>query len=318
MNGKRITCLSGGVGGSKLVEGLYRNRNGEKLQLRAIVNVGDDSDILGLRLCPDIDILTYTLAGIVDELKGWGIKNDTFNFMSFSERLNAKPYLMLGDADLAVSIYRTWRLSQGATLSSITKEVARLLGVDMDIAPATNGKMTTMIFTSSGWIPFEEYFVKYNSQPDVLAIRYEGSGSAEITEEAKSYLDTSDALIICPSNPIASIGPILAIGDFYRRLTAARAFRIAVTPIVGGRAIKGPADRMMRSLGIDPSPVGVCRFYLPFIDAFVLDVRDEELRNEIESLGVKCIVLDTLMHTAEEKEKFALKILKSIEQYLPE
>ncbi len=278
--------------------------------LSAVINVGDDQDILGLRLSPDIDIVTYTLAGLVDESKGWGIRGDTASFMSFSERLGAKPYLMLGDADLATSVYRSYRLGQGGSLEQVTDEVRRALGVGCPLFPVTNDRLTTMVLTETGWVPFEEYFVKYGSRPEVRGIRYAGSATARPAPSALEAVRLCDALVICPSNPVASVGPIAAVPGVRSQVAKGAAYRLAVSPIVSGKTVKGPADKMMSSLGFEASPLGVCSFYEGLLDGIVIDERDSGLREEIRRRGTDCYVTDTMMFSHEDKVRVASEVTK--------
>jgi LPPG:FO 2-phospho-L-lactate transferase len=302
-----IVLLAGGVGASKLAVGLDAVVDPGSLTI--VSNVGDDEEIYGLHVSPDIDIVTYALVGIVDESKGWGLAGDSFNCDSFLRRLGETPWLLLGDRDLAVNIARTNLLKQGARLSAVTRSIASALGAKPSIIPVTDSRLTTMLYTSAGTMTFERYFVKEGQAPQVLGVTYSGSGYAEPAPGVLEAIESADLIVFAPSNPIASVQPILSVKKVRSAISRSRAFRVAVSPIIAGKTVRGPADKMMRALGFEVSPVGVAEFYTGLIDCLVLDRADSSAKAGIESLGVKAVVEDTMMTDATSKSRVAKCVL---------
>ncbi|MGH9755585.1 MAG: 2-phospho-L-lactate transferase [Blastocatellia bacterium] len=299
-----ITALAGGVGASKFLDGLSRVARPEEISI--IVNTGDDIEMFGLYIAPDLDIVTYTLAGMVNPETGWGLAGDTFNCL---EQLlgytQTERWFNLGDRDLAAHIFRAQRLRQGRSLSEIAESVRTALGVKSRILPMTDTHTPTTIITDEGEMHFQEYLVKRRAQPKVTGIRFENIESAKPAPAVAEAILSSDAIIICPSNPLISIGPILAVPGLRDLLKRAEAPVVAISPIVGGASLKGPTDKMLADLGMQISAAQVARLYSDIADVFILDVQDESAKIEIENLGLKVCVTDTVMSRLEEKIRLA-------------
>jgi len=278
-----------------------------------IVNTGDDLEYLGAYISPDIDILTYTLAGIVDEEKGWGIRGDTYRCMEQLERYSAETWFRVGDRDFATHLLRTAFLQQGFNLSEVTEKIRSALGVKVRILPMSNDRVATKIKTSAGLLEFQEYFVKRKFSDKVEDVTYEGANHAVPPEAVLSSLKTSEAIILCPSNPILSIGPILAIPGIREALGRARGKIVGISPIVGGKALKGPLDRVMADLGLEVSPYGVAKLYQGVLDGFVIDEVDKHLSPRIERLGMKVVATRTVMNGPEAKIRLAEETVKLAE-----
>lgn len=277
-----------------------------------VVNTADDETFFGLHVSPDLDTIMYSLAGLGDDVKGWGIKNDTFNALEMLGVYGLETWFKIGDKDLATHVYRTMRLRQGASLTQVTQEIASHLGVDWRILPMSDDTVKTIVRTAEGWIPFQTYFVKYLHQPKIFAVKYEGIEKAKPTEQVMQSIKEAENLMICPSNPVVSIGPILALNGLRDLLRNTGAPVLAVSPIVGGQALRGPAAEMMEALGFDASPVGVAAFYRDFLDMLVMDEIDSSLAEEVRALGVKPFLTQTVMTTFEDRvrlARFCLKIL---------
>ncbi len=306
-----ITALAGGVGASKFLDGLSRVAPPEDISI--IVNTGDDIEMFGLYIAPDLDIVTYTLAGMVNPETGWGLAGDTFNCL---EQLlcytQTERWFNLGDRDLAAHIFRAQRLRQGRSLSEIAERVRTALGVKSHILPMTDTHTPTTIITDEGEMHFQEYLVKRRAQPKVTGIRFEYIESAELAPGVAEAILRSDAVIICPSNPLISIGPILAVPGMRDLLKRAEAPVVAISPIVGGASLKGPTDRMLADLGMQVSAAQVARLYSDIADVFILDVQDEAAKPEIENLGLKVCMTDTVMSGLEEKVRLAKFTLEAI------
>lgn len=303
-----ITALAGGVGAAKFLSGLVRVIPEEELTV--IVNTGDDIELYGLHISPDLDIITYTLAGIVDEEKGWGIKDDTFHCLEMLRRYGYKTWFNLGDRDLATHIHRTLLLKRGLKLSQATKEICRSLGVKANIIPMTDDKFETWIETDAGPMHFQEYLVERGARDRVLGVKYVGAEEARPAEGVIEAILNSRLVIICPSNPIVSIGTILSVRGVRESLRSSSAPKVAISPIVGGMPIKGPADKLMRGLGLEVSAYSVAYLYRDFLNLFVLDNIDRDEKDRIERLGIKTILANTIMRTMEDKVNLAKIILK--------
>ena len=299
----KITALAGGVGASKFLLGLSRLMPPEEITV--IANTGDDIEMLGLRVCPDIDTVIYTLAGAINEETGWGIKQDTFESLKWIARYTDSTWFNLGDRDLATHIYRTHALAEGRTLAEVTGHISRALGVRSSILPMTDSYTPTRVVTDEGEMHFQEYFVRRRCEPQVREIRFENIERALPADGVESAILDADAVIICPSNPFISIGPILAVPGIRQWLKQTRADVIAITPIIAGRALKGPAAQMLRDLGHEVSALGVARQYRDIADVFVLDETDNELRAAIEALGLRVMITNTVMSTLEDKKRLA-------------
>jgi LPPG:FO 2-phospho-L-lactate transferase len=309
-----IVALAGGVGGAKMAEGLmHALPPGE---LTVIVNTADDFSLYGLRISPDIDTVLYTLGGIANPATGWGIAGDTRNVLDAMPRLGEEPWFILGDQDLATHILRTERLHRGEPLSEITSDFARNLGIPATILPVTNDPIATMVETPAGTLTFQDYFVRRQQKDDLTAIHFDGIQSAKPAPGVMDAIKNADAIILCPSNPIVSIGPILNVPGVRDALLHTSAVRIAISPIIGGKALKGPADKMLRTLGHESSALGVARIYLEIIDAFIFDEQDAGLMPEISQLWPRSYTRQTIMGDREDRTRFArevLEIARSIE-----
>ena len=299
-----IAVLCGGVGAARMLDALRLVIPAKELV--AIVNTGDDLELHGLSISPDLDTITYTLAGAVNPASGWGLAGETFAALSAFERYGMPTWFGLGDQDLATHIFRSARLAAGATLSEVTDEVRRAWGVEVRILPMSNDPVRTRLrLASDEEIDFQEYFVKLHHDVAVGAVRFLGANSASAAPGVLDALSAADIVVIAPSNPIVSIGPILAIPEIAHVIRSRRDSVVAVSPIIGGKALKGPADRLMVELGADASALGVVRLLEPFIGAIVIDDVDVELRGEIESLGIRVAVCNTIMRDPTSSAKLA-------------
>ncbi|HVF92507.1 MAG TPA: 2-phospho-L-lactate transferase [Blastocatellia bacterium] len=304
----KITALAGGVGAAKFLLGLSRVLSPEEITI--IANTGDDIELFGLRICPDIDTLAYTLSGVINEETGWGIKGDTFESLKWMARYGEASWFNLGDRDLATHIHRTDRLRRGRSLAEVTEHISRALGVRERILPMTESYTPTRVVTDEGEMHFQEYFVRRRCEPKVREIKFDAIESARPGPGVESAIRDADAVIICPSNPFISIGPILAVPGVREALKETRATRLAITPIIGGKALKGPAAEMLRDLGHEVSARGVAGFYRELVDIFVLDQTDAELRPGIEALGPRAAILDTIMKTLDDKRRLAREVMR--------
>jgi LPPG:FO 2-phospho-L-lactate transferase len=294
----RVVCLAGGVGGAKLADGLQRAL--EPGELTVVVNTGDDFERHSLLVCPDQDTVLYTLAGIADPAQGWGIAGETWQVMGQLARLGEETWFQLGDKDIATHLFRTERLRRGERLTAVALELCAALGVPSRILPMADASVRTRIRTDDGWLDFQDYFVRLRQAPEVREVRFEGAGQASITPEIEAALAAAEAIVVAPSNPIVSIGPILAVPGIDKAIAAARARgvrSVGVSGIVGGKALRGPADRMMASLGDEPTALGVARRYasMGLLDVFVLDRLDESLAKDVRALGLEVVVTETVM-----------------------
>jgi LPPG:FO 2-phospho-L-lactate transferase len=304
-----ITALAGGVGAARFLSGLVKVVNEEEINI--IANTGDDIELFGLHISPDIDIVTYTLAGIVDEEKGWGIKDDTFKCLEMFKELGVDSWFMLGDKDLATHIYRTNRMRLGTSLSQVTSEVCQALGLKVKILPMTDNRFETRIRTKEGWMHFEEYFVKNQAREEVLDVKFEGVGTAKPSLQVLESILDSEIVVICPSNPIVSIGTILSIAGIRDALKRTGARIVAISPIVAGATIKGPADKMMRGLGHEVSAYGVSNLYADFLDTIIIDYKDAAQKNRIERLGIDVKISNTVMRNLDDKISLAKLVIEN-------
>lgn len=302
-----ITALAGGVGAARFLTGLLKLVKEEELTV--IVNTGDDINLFGLHISPDIDIVTYTLAGIVNNEKGWGINADTFNCLNMLKQFNQESWFNLGDKDFATSILRTNMLKNGATLSQITAKVACDLGLKLKILPMTNDKFATHIRTPQGSIHFEEYMVKREAKDQVLDVEYIGADTATPAPGVIESIMKANHVIVCPSNPIVSIGTILSIKGVRDALKKSKAKKSAITPIVAGSPVKGPADKLLSGLGLEVSAYSVAKLYADFLNTFIIDKADITEKNRIEELGVEVKIANTLMKDLHSKVELARTVL---------
>jgi LPPG:FO 2-phospho-L-lactate transferase len=276
-------------------------------RLTIVVNTGDDEEFHGLHVSPDLDTVMYTLAGLANPQTGWGIEGDTFTSLEMLERLGAPTWFRLGDRDLAVHLRRTQLLGQGWTLTQVTQELCVRLGVQHSIVPMSDSPVRTRVITEEGEMAFQEYFVHRRSEPRVRAVRYEGASAAPSPAFVEA-LDRADALVLCPSNPVLSIEPILAVSEVRERIAAFQGRRVAVSPIISGKAVRGPTEKILRELGDEPSAATVARRYRGLCDIFVIDEEDAALVQEVADLGFQVEVAPILMVTEEDKVALAKRV----------
>jgi LPPG:FO 2-phospho-L-lactate transferase len=294
----RVVCLAGGVGGAKLAAGLQ-----EMLapgELSVVVNTADDLEIHSLAVSPDVDTVLYTLAGIADPAQGWGMAGESWQVMGQLARLGDETWFRLGDRDIATHLFRTDRLRRGVRPTAITAELGRALGLRSHVLPMTDDPVRTRVRTADGWLDFQDYFVRLRQEPAVVEVEFVGIEKARLSDEVRDAIRTAEAIVVAPSNPIVSIGPILAVPGLMAEIAAARGRgvrAIGVSGIVGGKALRGPADRMMASLGDEPNALGVARRYVAsgLLDVFIVDRADETLADPIRALGLEVVVADTVM-----------------------
>ena len=304
-----ITVLTGGTGGAKFIQGLQEVvPPGE---LTAIVNTGDDLEWWGLHVSPDLDSVTYALAGLLSRERGWGIEADTFKCLEAMRRFGAPGWFQLGDRDLATHLFRTQLLTNGKSLTEATEQIARLLGAGACILPMTNDRVETRIVTPSGELAFQEYFVRERYQVPVQAVRFDGAAEAAPAPGVVESILASRAVLIAPSNPVTSIGPILALPGVLQALQETRAPVVAVTPIIAGAAVSGPAAVLMQAQGLPATIEGVARAYTEFLGVLVVDERDAAVAGEVERLGIRTHCARTLMTTTAEKIALASAALQA-------
>jgi LPPG:FO 2-phospho-L-lactate transferase len=308
----RVVCLAGGVGGAKLADGLQQIlAPGE---LTVVVNTGDDLEVHALAVSPDVDTVLYTLAGIAEPAQGWGIAGESWQVMGQLARLGDETWFRLGDRDIATHLFRTDRLRRGIRATEVTLALARSLGLESHVLPMTDQPVRTRVRTTAGWLDFQDYFVRLRQEPSVFEVAFEGIENATLTPEVRDALRAAEAIVVAPSNPIVSIGPILAVPGLLAEIIAARRRGVpvvGVSGIVGGRALRGPADRMMESLGEESSALGVARRYVAagLLDVFVVDRIDEGLAAPIRALGPEVVVTDTIMTDAGSRVLLAREML---------
>jgi len=312
VNESRVVALAGGVGGAKLAEGLQACV-GDRLAV--IVNTGDDCVRHGLLVMPDHDTVLYNLAGIEQAAWGWGIEGDTRHVMDQLGAYGEETWFSLGDRDLALHIARTARVRAGARVTEACLAAQASLGIAARILPMTDATVATEVRTAEGWLEFQEYFVHRRQAPDVLDVRFTGIEDAAPTPEVRTAIADASAIVLCPSNPLVSVAPILGVPGMVDLISAARARGVqvaAVSPIIGGKALKGPADRMLASLGFESSAAGVARLYADLVDVFVLDTVDGEAAAEVGALGMLTLVTDTIMTDDASRARLAAEVLAAV------
>lgn len=305
-----VVLLAGGVGGAKMAEGLAAAVGRD---LSIVVNTGDDLELHGLAVWPDHDTVAYTLAGLDDEVRGWGLRDETWTVMDRLEGLGGQEWFRLGDRDLATHLWRTDRLRAGGRPTEVALELGAAMGIEPRILLMSDRPVRTQVLTDDGWLEFQEYFVHRHQEPTVQRVRFRGAEAAETTTEVLAAIAHARVVVVAPSNPIVSIDPILAVGGIRPALEEARARAVpivAVSGIVGGKALKGPADRMLTALGEESSALGVARHLLPLISHFVLDRVDGGLEPEIHGLGVDTLVEDTIMTDDAARARLAEAVLQ--------
>jgi LPPG:FO 2-phospho-L-lactate transferase len=305
-----ITVLAGGVGAAKFLQGLVEVVDPREVTI--IGNTGDDIDLHGLHISPDLDIVTYTLAGIHDPEQGWGVQGDTFHTLEMLGRYGHPTWFNLGDYDLATHIHRSQRLRQGWPLSAITDEIRQALGVAARILPMTDQRSETKIITDEGVLHFQEYLVRRRMEPSVRGVVYEGIEVARPAPGVCEAIQAADGIIIPPSNPIVSIGTILTVPGTRQALAAKRGRVVAVSPIVQGATLKGPADKLMLALGYEASALGVARYYGTLLDAFILDTLDQKLEEPVRRLGIGVRVFNTIMSGPAERRALAKAVVEML------
>jgi len=290
-----IVALAGGVGGARMAAGLTQVWPGERLTVA--VNIGDDFDHLGLRICPDLDTVVYTLAGVGDAARGWGLAGETYAAFEAMKRLGGPDWFLLGDKDLATHILRTDALRRGQSLTDFTAAMAASLGVGARILPVSDAPVATLLHTDEGLLAFQDYFVGRQAAPKVRSVVFEGAQNAQPSPQLLRALASGalQGVVICPSNPFVSVAPILAIPGVRAAIENSRGPKIAISPIIGGQAIKGPAAKMMDELGLERSAVGVAEYYRGLVDIFVLHETDADLCSRVSALGMKPLVADTIL-----------------------
>ena len=303
-------ALSGGIGGAKLALGLEHIFNSPKLMIAG--NTGDDFEHFGLNISPDLDTLLYTLSGKSDLERGWGLANETWSFMKAMKEIGGETWFQLGDRDLAIHVERTRRLKEGERLSLITSSFCRKFGVKSHIVPATDDSLKTLVKTPKGILSFQHYFVRDQCRPKILGLKYEGLENAQPCPALEEALESSllETVVVCPSNPFLSIDPILAVKGVREKLKSCKARVLAVSPIVGGDAVKGPTANNLRDLGFSVSAYTIAKYYSDFIDGFMLDKGDENEISRIESLGMRVGLADTVMTDLQSKIKLAEDVLR--------
>jgi LPPG:FO 2-phospho-L-lactate transferase len=319
-----ICVLAGGVGAARFLRGLIQVVPAH--DITAIVNTGDDTVLHGLSISPDLDTVTYTLASAIDPVRGWGLENESWTAMSALARFvdvrpqdsSAAPtWFNLGDKDLATHFYRTARLQEGATLAQVTSEISKSFGVDVHLVPMSNDRVSTFVTLANDCvagpsgteITFQEYFVKHQHSVAVSAVRFAGASTA--TALGLDTLNSAQTVVIAPSNPLVSIAPLRALHGVDTALTKRRESVVAISPIIAGAALKGPADRLMTELGHESSVVGVAKLYAPICGTLIIDSADAHLASKVEAEGMRCVVVDTVMSTPEKSKHLARTTLES-------
>ena len=303
----KVVALAGGTGSAKLLRGLYQL----PLDLKVVANVGDNFWVYGVYVCPDIDIASYTLAGVSDRIKGWGQAGDTFEALSQLSRLGAETWFRLGDRDLAVSLARTEMIRRGATLTEATESTRKALGVRCPILPVTDDHVETRVVTPVGDLHLQEFWVRDKGAPKATRVRYRGAKRARVTRQVASALSEADRVVVCPANPVTSVGPMLAVPGFTRLLQDSEARVVALSPMIGGAPFSGPAGKLMKAGGSRQDSLGVADLYSKFLDCILISQDDSALRPRIESLGLGCVTSDTRMTGSSDELRLAKELLEA-------
>ena len=306
----KLVALAGGIGAARFLDGLARVMDPARLWI--VGNTADDTEMHGLHISPDLDTVAYTLAGLANAKHGWGLKGDTFRCLEALRKLGVETWFQLGDGDLATHLYRTARLREGATLTEVTRELSAAWGLPSTLTPMSDDRIRTFVRTRRGTLDFQTYFVRRGSRDTVLAVTFAGAKQARPAPGLLRAIRDAAGIIVCPSNPIISIRPILAVPGIREALRKTSAPVAAISPIVGGRALKGPAARMMKSLGMRVSALGVAVLYRDFVDVFVLDRADAEQAAAVEKLGMRAVVTGTIMTGIARKKALARVILAAL------
>jgi LPPG:FO 2-phospho-L-lactate transferase len=305
-----ITVLAGGTGSVKLVRGLAKSAK----DMTVISNVADNIWLYGLYVCPDIDTIIYGLAGALDEQRGWGIKGDSFECLAQLKRLGAPAWFGLGDRDIATHLQRTSMIKSGKGLSEVTRWMRDRYSVAAKVIPATDSEVTTRIMTNRGEMHLQEFWVKHKGSPRVTGVRYEGSGKAAASQDAVDAIRQSDVIIVAPANPVSSIGPIVALADLRKELVQKRERVVAISPLIGEKAVSGPAVKYMKALGIASSPVGVARYYRDFVGNFVISKGDHRFSFKIEALDMRVHETNITMKSRQDEVRLGRYILSMMRE----
>lgn len=303
----RVVALAGGTGSAKLLRGLA----GLPISLSVVCNVGDNFHWQGLLVCPDLDIVLYTLAGIADEAKGWGVRGDTFQVLAQLRPPKAETWFRVGDRDLTTSLFRADCLRRGMTLTTATEEIGRKYGIASSILPVTDDPLETYLTAPEGSLHLQEFWVRDAGKPPVSRVTYKGSEAARLTPKVEKAIRQADRIVVCPANPVTSIRPMLAVKGLLELLAEAPGRVSAVSPMKGRFPFSGPAGKLMEASGIRPDSVGVAQLYSRFLDALIVDIADRSLAPEVEALGVRCRLSDTEMDSPEDCRRLASEVLEA-------
>jgi LPPG:FO 2-phospho-L-lactate transferase len=310
----RITVLCGGLGGSRLVDSLARAAGPDAVT--AVGNVGDDVEILGLHVSPDLDTILYTLAGLLDEARGWGVRDETYGALGLVGELGAETWFTLGDRDLGLHLVRTQLLDEGLPLSAVTARLASALGVSVTLLPATDDRLRTIVATPAGELPFQDWFVRRGHRDPVLGVRFEGAAEARPAPGVLEAVGDADLVFLAPSNPFVSLDPVLTVPGIAEALGRREGPVVAVSPIVGGKALRGPLAEMLAAQGHDPTALGVARLLAPHADAFVLDRDDADLADPVAELGLRPVVAPVVMVEPSSREAVGRALLEALDREL--
>jgi LPPG:FO 2-phospho-L-lactate transferase len=303
----KVVALAGGTGSAKLLRGLASL----ECELTVVANVGDNTWMHGLLVCPDLDTAMYTLAGVSDRTHGWGLRGDTFSVLKQLGELGQETWFALGDRDMATHILRTKWLKEGRTLTQVTRDLCRGYGTRAEILPVTDSRLETRVLTPRGEMDLQEFWVKKRGKPRVTGIRYDGASEAAVTREVEESVVKADCIIVCPANPVTSIGPMLAVRGLRKALASARARISALSPMVGSAPFSGPAAKLMKAAGRSPDSVGVAKMYSDFLDEIIVSRRDRRMADTIEHLGVRCRYSDTRLGSPAAERRIARELLES-------
>jgi LPPG:FO 2-phospho-L-lactate transferase len=299
--------LAGGVGAAKFIDGLANIIDQKNLKI--IVNTADDIFLFGLHICPDLDIITYTLADLIDRKKGWGFRDESFNCLSRLTHFYDINWFNAGDKDLATHIYRSDLINRGFTKEQITNIICSKLGVEASVMPMCNEPVQTYIETPIGELHFEEYYIKYGCEPEIVNVEFRDIEKAKPAKNVLQYIKNADKIIICPSNPIVSIGTILGVERIKKALTEVKEKVYAISPIIAGKTVKGPADKLLKWKGLEVSSYGVAKYYQEFLGHFVIDEQDKQLQTKIEELGINVYTYNTIMSDLDKKKALAKYVI---------
>jgi LPPG:FO 2-phospho-L-lactate transferase len=302
----KVVALAGGTGSAKLLRGL----NQVVSDLTVLANVGDNIWMYGVYVCPDIDVACYSLAGISDQKKGWGVADDTFRVLQALRRVGVEAWFTLGDRDLATCLARTEMIRSGRTLTEATEAEALSLGLRPRVLPVTDDPLETRILTSRGDIHLQEFWVRDGGKPEVKGVRYKGASRAQVSRLAAAAVSAADLVVVCPANPVTSIGPMLAVPGFRRLLANSRARKVALSPMEGLAPFSGPAGKLLKAIRTRPDSAGVAGLYRSFLDTFLISKNDSNLVSAVEACGVRCVLTDTQMTSAEAEVRLAKEVLR--------